>query len=245
MKNTNRLAAAAVTALVLISGGVAAGAVATTVVACQSKLTGALRMPLKADGQCIAALENTVTWGAIGPIGPQGPAGPSGAQGEQGEAGPQGEPGPPGVAGEKGEQGDPAPAVRAVSLGSFGYSLPDAPVEVLSVTDLPSDATGAYLVDLTGDVTGNQTVPPYVPPQILCTLSTKSSPEAPWLDSGARIVVDGDEEHHPILLRAILPAPVFGVRAMCGAPGLDSAPIRLFPPQLWTAVLAITPLPLL
>lgn len=91
MTRTNRLLVifntllATILVLVLIQFAPSvANANSTTIVACASKKTGALRIAYKACSK----KENNVTWGVTGP---QGPAGATGAQGATGAAGAAGQ----------------------------------------------------------------------------------------------------------------------------------------------------------
>ena len=116
----------------LAAGGItyaAANTSGTTINACQSKSTGALRV--LSTGAC-KSTEVAISWNS------QGPQGSPGDTGQQGVAGPQGAPGSVGPAGRDGLRADPLADVTAnlampgrwlTSTDTVGNGLLDVSVE--------------------------------------------------------------------------------------------------------------------
>ena len=105
-----------------------AAPIASSIIACTSKTTGAVRI-VSAVTVCTSS-ELPVMWSVTGPVGPtgaQGSTGAAGVAGPQGQAGPAGVPGPAGTTGATGatgQRGAGGPAGPAGPTGATG-AVPD------------------------------------------------------------------------------------------------------------------------
>ena len=126
----------------LAAGGItyaAANTGGTTINACQSKSTGALRV--LSSGVC-KSTEVAISWNSQGPQGPQGDAGAPGVTGAQGI---QGDVGPQGPAGRDGLRADPLADMKA------NLSLPGRWVTPTSQAD------GTYMYSVSGGCCSSNT----------------------------------------------------------------------------------------
>jgi hypothetical protein len=103
-----RRAAALVATVILVTGGVAYGAIPSAsgvITSCYNKSTGAVRFV--DETVACTTNETRLTFNQKGQTGPAGPAGPTGPAGRAGPTGLTGPAGPQGVKGDKGDKGDP------------------------------------------------------------------------------------------------------------------------------------------
>lgn len=156
-KTGKRSVAAAVAAVVAITGGVAYATIPGSngvINGCYEKRTGILRVLDAEAGKSCLSFEQAISWSQ------KGPAGPQGAKGDPGPAGPQGIQGPAGEMGQKGEDG---------VLGRLGdlAGLPCGPGDTGGVINLafgPIDASGARQVSLSCAPPPSPEPPPPPPP---------------------------------------------------------------------------------